>query len=178
MDNTDLCSNEPEVDQELPDRNKENNIEQKHQEQIEDCCSRVVEMSAEGKSAACESPVFAVPWLSGKTVGDKDLKPQVKAVGRESFHVPPKLQSELGSLYISPQCSQPQMILPAFPVTLPGSNCDIKSQEISSSVTESNLQRASLHLNLSQTVLPSFTSIQQFKANQLDLYFNFDYYCI
>jgi hypothetical protein len=38
---------------------------------------------------------------------------------------------------------------------------------MSRSISDSTLRRAALHLNLNQSVLPSFTSLQQFKVHQL-----------
>ena len=38
---------------------------------------------------------------------------------------------------------------------------------MSRSISDSTLRRAALHLNLNQSVLPSFTSLQQFKVYQL-----------
>lgn len=40
-------------------------------------------------------------------------------------------------------------------------------QGMSRSISDSTLRRAALHLNLNQSVLPSFTSLQQFKVHSI-----------
>ena len=71
--------------------------------------------------------------------------------------------------------SSGQSSLPASPSTTSGSSLDQDSgsgsaavnsnkQGMSRSISDSTLRRAALHLNLNQSVLPSFTSLQQFKV--------------
>ncbi len=47
---------------------------------------------------------------------------------------------------------------------LPTATSTSSAGGISRSISDSTLRRAALHLNLSQSVLPSFTSLQQFKV--------------
>ena len=53
------------------------------------------------------------------------------------------------------------------PKSLGVTNAGLDSgNNISRSISDSTLRRAALHLNLNQAVLPSFTSLQQFKVDQ------------
>ena len=51
-------------------------------------------------------------------------------------------------------------------VTLRKGSLASNSNAMSRSISDSTLRRAALHLNLQQSVLPSFTSLQQFKVRQ------------
>ena len=82
--------------------------------------------------------------------------PRVGAVGQH-----PRLQAlQAGSSSLNTS-------LPVTSSSTEESNSN-KSGGMSRSISDSTLRRAALHLNLNQnSVLPSFTSLQQFKVNSL-----------
>lgn len=81
------------------------------------------------------------------------------------LHIHPRLQSGFSGSYNAPPSTPQQTALPVVPINTPGRDYEADSQKMSRSISDSTLRRAALHLNLNQSVLPSFTSIQQFKAN-------------
>ena len=85
------------------------------------------------------------------------------------LHIHPRLQpSPYNSPCTAPPSTPQQQSLPPVPmvpvVSHHHQDLESESRKMSRSISDSTLRRAALHLNLSQSVLPSFTSIQQFKV--------------
>jgi hypothetical protein len=80
------------------------------------------------------------------------------------LHIHPRLQSGFGGSNNAPPSTPQQTALPGVATSTPGRDYETESQKMSRSISDSTLRRAALHLNLNQSVLPSFTSIQQFKV--------------
>ena len=88
-------------------------------------------------------------------------------------HQHPRLQALQASSSMPPSPSSGQSSLPASTGSSTSgsmdhqdaaSNINSNKQGMSRSISDSTLRRAALHLNLNQSVLPSFTSLQQFKV--------------
>ena len=84
------------------------------------------------------------------------------------LHIHPRLQAHNSPCTAPPSTPQQQSLppVPLVPVTSHTSECESENRKMSRSISDSTLRRAALHLNLTQSVLPSFTSIQQFKVWQ------------
>jgi len=203
----DHCSEEDvAINQELADLNESKLCRLQSQENIEDCCCRLVAMASEGKTTTGASPASTasttplpqdiaenetekgedeerdafhfehpsslpfnrlVPLIHHNHTPPRSLgimkTPSPNAL---LLHVHPRLQSGLSSTTYNVPPSTPQLItLPAVPQVISGPDFESESQKMSRSISDSTLRRAALHLNLNQSVLPSFTSIQQFKAS-------------
>lgn len=86
------------------------------------------------------------------------------------LHIHPRLQpSSYNSPCTAPPSTPQQQSLPPVPAVpiSAHSDLDAENRKMSRSISDSTLRRAALHLNLTQSVLPSFTSIQQFKVSIL-----------
>ena len=89
-------------------------------------------------------------------------------------HQHPRLQAlQAGSGCPLPPPSSGQTSLPASASNTPNATdhdaINSNKQGMSRSISDSTLRRAALHLNLNQSVLPSFTSLQQFKVTLVQL---------
>ncbi len=84
------------------------------------------------------------------------------------LQIHPRFQSNPSGTCIAPPSTPQQGSAPTMPAFPAGPNHDPEKQDsrkISRSISDSTLRRAALHLNLTQSVLPSFISIQQFKVS-------------
>lgn len=101
--------------------------------------------------------------------------PRSLAVGKSSgpgsllLHLHPRLQTSFNGPCTAPPSTPQQQSLPPVPVVPISAHPDLESEsrKMSRSISDSTLRRAALHLNLTQSVLPSFTSIQQFKVSRV-----------
>lgn len=83
------------------------------------------------------------------------------------LQIHPRFQSNPSGTCIAPPSTPQQGSAPTVPAFPAGPNHDHDKQDprkFSRSISDSTLRRAALHLNLTQSVLPSFISIQQFKV--------------
>jgi len=83
------------------------------------------------------------------------------------LQIHPRFQSNLsGSCVAPPSTPQPGSAPPTFPTASSSHEHQDKpdARKFARSISDSTLRRAALHLNLTQSVLPSFISIQQFKV--------------
>ena len=88
-----------------------------------------------------------------------------------SVHRPIPMLSRVGGQHPRLQALQASSGQCSLPVVTSNSNIEAENlnsngnkQGMSRSISDSTLRRAALHLNLNQSVLPSFTSLQQFKV--------------
>jgi hypothetical protein len=98
--------------------------------------------------------------------------PRSLAVGKSNspsllLHIHPRMQMSYNSPCTAPPSTPQQQSLPPVPLVAMSSHPDLETEnrKMSRSISDSTLRRAALHLNLTQSVLPSFTSIQQFKVH-------------
>ena len=194
--------------------------DQSDQENVEDCCCRLVAMASAGKTATGASPASTASTTPqpGATDPDDDAKtltedeerdsfqmeqilgtpppsqgprslpytrsspllhhcltpPRSLAVGKSSgpgsllLHLHPRLQTSFNGPCTAPPSTPQQQSLPPVPAVPISVHPDLEaeSRKMSRSISDSTLRRAALHLNLTQAVLPSFTSIQQFKVSR------------
>ena len=99
------------------------------------------------------------------------LPPQLNVQGYHSPHCHHHQNSPMSS---GSNCSSPSFMSTLTPEDAAsgnnGATQSIDSRKgMSRSISDSTLRRAALHLNLNQSVLPSFTSLQQFKVHFLQL---------
>ena len=88
-----------------------------------------------------------------------------------SVHRPIPMLSRVGGQHPRLQALQASSGQCSLPVVTTNTNIEAETalnsngkQGMSRSISDSTLRRAALHLNLNQSVLPSFTSLQQFKV--------------
>ena len=113
--------------------------------------------SSTPSSSGASSPALSIQPSS--------LPPQLNIQGYpcHSPHCHHHLNSPISS---GSNCSSPSFISTLNPEdAASGNNGAVDSRKgMSRSISDSTLRRAALHLNLNQSVLPSFTSLQQFKV--------------
>ncbi len=154
------------------------------QKNVQDCCCRLVALASAGKPTTGASPASTTsttPQLSGAE-NDDDVK------AHPAFHVsyhprPEDLVFSQSLAYCRPgglvsrAYDSMQREASAFNVSIKDSSTlrttqlssvtaqEVDADKISRSISDTTLRKAALSLNLTQSVLPSFTSIQQFKAS-------------
>lgn len=178
------CDDDPTIEQELAlISSRQEGDETQTQKNVQDCCCRLVALASAGKPTTGASPASTTsttPQLSGAE-NDDEIKTHpafhisylhrpedivysqslshrrsVLAGGAfESFHRDSSVFCLSTKESTAAQLHQQLAII--------GSS-ESDSEKLSRSISDSTLRRAALSLNLSQAVLPSFTSIQQFKV--------------
>lgn len=153
------------------------------QKNVQDCCCRLVALASAGKPTTGASPASTTsttPQLSGAE-NDDDVK------AHPAFHVSyPHRPEDLVFSQSLAYCRPVGLVSRAFEsihrdpsafnvstkessmsriAQLATSGAQEDPEKISRSISDTTLRKAALSLNLTQSVLPSFTSIQQFKAS-------------
>jgi hypothetical protein len=113
--------------------------------------------------AATRAYARPVPALHPLNLNRANL-PLLHVVHTRQVPLPsPSTPSAAFSAVTSP-FAPPEVATAPIPAAVPATEGAAAAASMSRSISDSTLRRAALHLNLSQSVLPSFTSLQQFKV--------------